>query len=82
MKLQRVLVGVAGALLFLVAGVATCVWVTIPPEIDPDELPSRVLEEPWAAYGEVVEEGRSLARQLVAEEKLPGLSLAVAVEGK
>jgi CubicO group peptidase (beta-lactamase class C family) len=30
----------------------------------------------------VVEEGRSIARALAAEEKLPGLSLAVAVEGE
>jgi CubicO group peptidase (beta-lactamase class C family) len=56
--------------------------VTIPPAPDPDALPSRVLEPPSAAYRDAVEEGRSIARSLVAEEKLPGLSLAVAVDGE
>jgi CubicO group peptidase (beta-lactamase class C family) len=82
MKYKLLLMGLPGALLFLVAGVATCVWVTMPSEIDPDELPANVLEEPSAAFGEAVEEGRSIARQLLAEEKLPGLSLAVAVDGE
>ncbi len=45
-------------------------------------LPSRVLEPPSAAYRDAVEEERSIARSLVAEEKLPGLSLAVAVNGE
>ena len=45
-------------------------------------LPSHVLEPPSAAYRDAVEEGRSIARALVAEEKLPGLSLAVAVNGE
>ena len=56
-------------------------FATIPPTPDPAALPSRALEPSSAAYLEAVEEGRSLARALVAEEKLPGLSLAVAVEG-
>jgi CubicO group peptidase (beta-lactamase class C family) len=73
---------VAALALLLVAGVAIYVWATIPPEPDPDALPSRVLEPPSEAYGEAVEEGRAVARALVAEEKLPGLSLAVAVDGE
>ncbi len=76
------LLPIAAAVLLLISGVATCVWLTIPPTPDPDALPSRVLEPPSAAYLEAVEEGRSLARSLLAEEKLPGLSLAVAVEGE
>ena len=52
---------------------------TLQPEPDPDGLPSRVLAPPSAAYRDAVEEGRSIARSLVAEERLPGLSLAVAV---
>lgn len=82
MKYQKLLGGIAVALLLIVAGVGTCFWVTIPPEVDPDELPSRVLEEPSGAYGEAVEEGRGTARRLTAEEKLPGLSLAVAIDGE
>lgn len=75
------LVFIAGAVLLLVAALAMWVWVTIPPEPDPEALPSRVLELPAAAYHDAVAEGRSIARRLVAEEKLPGLSLAVAVNG-
>jgi CubicO group peptidase (beta-lactamase class C family) len=56
--------------------------VTLPAEIDPDELPSRVLEEPSGAYGEAVAKGRASARRLAAGEKLPGLSLAVALNGE
>jgi len=50
--------------------------------VDPAALPSRVLAPPSAAFSEAVDEGRSLARSLVAEERLPGLSLAVAVNGE
>ncbi len=40
---------IAGAVPLLLAAVAMLVWVTIPPEADPDTLPSRVLEPPSAA---------------------------------
>jgi serine beta-lactamase-like protein LACTB len=79
---MRTLVVIAGAVLLLLAAVATGVWVTIPPAPDPEALPSRVLEPPSAAYRDAVEEGRSIARELLAEEKLPGLSLAVAIDGE
>jgi CubicO group peptidase (beta-lactamase class C family) len=81
-KPSALLVVIAGAVPLLLAAVAMWIWVTIPPELDPDALPSRVLEPPSAAYRDAVEEGRSIARSLVAEEKLPGLSLAVAVDGE
>jgi CubicO group peptidase (beta-lactamase class C family) len=81
-KPSALLVVIAGAVPLLLAAVAMWIWVTIPPELDPDALPSRVLEPPSAAYRDAVEEGRSIARSLVAEEKLPGLSLAVAVNGE
>ncbi|MDX1645195.1 MAG: serine hydrolase domain-containing protein, partial [Thermoanaerobaculia bacterium] len=48
---------------------------------DPDLLPSRPLGGSATAFVDAVEEGRALARSLAAEEKLPGLSLAVALEG-
>jgi len=76
------LVAIAVAVPLLVAGVAVWVWVTIPPQPDPDTLPSHVLEPPSPTYLAAVEEGRSIARSLIAEEKLPGLSLAVAVDGE
>src|SRR6185503_777657 len=52
------------------------------PEPDPASLPSHGVEPPSAAWRDAVDQGRSIARALVAEERLPGLSLAVAVEGK
>jgi serine beta-lactamase-like protein LACTB len=74
--------GIAATVLLLVVGVALYVWATIPPAPDPDSLASSVVEPPSAAYREAVEPGRSLARSLVAGEKLPGLSLAVAVRSE
>lgn len=73
---------IACAVLALVAGVVFFVWATLPAELDPDALPSRMHEPPAEAYRAAVEEGRSIARSLIAEEKLPGLSLAVAVDGE
>ncbi len=63
---MRILVTIAGALALLLAGVATCVWVTIPSTPDPDTLPSHVLEPPSGAYLAAVEEGRTIARALIA----------------
>ena len=72
---------IAGAVPLLLAALATWGCSMIPPE-DPAALPSSVLETPSAAYLGAVEEGRSIARALVSEERLPGLSLAVAVNGE
>ncbi len=80
--LPALLVLVAATVLLLFTGVALWIWATIPPTPDPDRLPASVLGLPSGAYLEAVEEGRSSARSLLAEEKLPGLSLAVAVEGE
>ncbi|MGH9867965.1 MAG: serine hydrolase domain-containing protein [Candidatus Polarisedimenticolia bacterium] len=66
----------------LLAAVAMWGCVAVPAAPDPAALPSRVLEPPSAAWRDAVEEGRSIARSLVAEENLPGLSLAVAVNGE
>ncbi len=79
---MSLLVVIAGSALLLLVAVALYVWVTIPPAPDPDTLPSHELAQPSAAYVDVVAEGRSITRELVAEEKLPGLSLAVAVAGE
>jgi serine beta-lactamase-like protein LACTB len=78
---SSVLFSMALAVPVLLAGVALYVILTIPPAPDPDTLPSQVLEPPSPVYRDAVDEGRSIARQLLAEEKLPGLSLAVAVHG-
>jgi len=66
------------------AAVAVAIWIvgTIPPAPNPDTLPSRAIDAPSSAWRDAVDEGRSIARAVVAEEKLPGLSLAVAVDGE
>jgi CubicO group peptidase (beta-lactamase class C family) len=74
--LRAVIVGVV-PLLIVASALSACVMV---PD-DPEAFPSRVLQPPSAAWRDAVEEGRSIARSLVAEERLPGLSLAVAVDG-
>jgi len=76
------LIQLAAVAVLLIGGVTLFVWVTIPPTPDPDTMPSRRLEPPAAAYLEAVEEGQSATRALVAEEKLPGMSVAVAVDGE
>jgi len=79
---RSTLIGIVAVVPLLLIGKAIWVWAMISPALDPDALPSHVLDAPSIAYLEAVEEGRSLARSLVAEEKLPGLSLAIAVEGE
>jgi CubicO group peptidase (beta-lactamase class C family) len=81
MKKHAVVV-IACTLLLLLATVATYLLVTMPPEFDPETLPSRIFDAPSSAYEDAVAQGRSIARALTAEEKLPGLSLAVAVDGE
>ena len=73
-------IAVFGAL--LVVGVITWFRETIPVAPDPAALPSQVLASPAADYEDAVEQGRTIARALVAEEILPGLSLAVAIDRK
>ena len=80
-KLWGLLAVVGGAGVLFLASMALWIWVTIPSEPDPNALASSVLEPPVAAYRDAVEEGQRVARSLVAKEKLPGLSLAVAVDG-
>lgn len=68
-------------ILFL-GGLATWTWLTLPPDLDPVAIPSVPGSPAPDAYRTAVDEGRALARTLLAEEKLPGLSVAVAVEGE
>jgi len=71
----------ACALPLFLAAVAMTGCSMVPAE-EPGTLPSRVLGAPSAVYLRAVEQGRSLARKMVSEERLPGLSLAVSVDGE
>ena len=67
------------ALALLVAG--SWFFRTIEPGLDAETMPSRLLAPPPAGHEGAVAAGQRLARELVAEHNLPGLSVAVAVDG-
>jgi len=78
---KKGLLAVAVALPLLVGGLALWIWSTIPPTPDPASLPSQRAGEHAPGYATAVAEGQRMARELLAEEKLPSLSVAVAVDG-
>ncbi len=51
-------------------------------EGDPQSLPSEVLDSPAVEYTEAVEHARLLARDLIIEDNLPGISVAIAVNNE
>lgn len=78
---------VAIALVFaaaiVISGVALYVFYTINPvHTDPAAVPSTVAAAPAERYSGAVEKARSLARALLVKENLPGLSVAVAIDGE
>jgi serine beta-lactamase-like protein LACTB, mitochondrial len=80
-------VGVAVALVFavivIVGGGAAYFFLTINPvHTDPASVPSTVAAPPAGRYSGAVEKARSLARALLVQENLPGLSVAVAIDGE
>ena len=80
-------VGVAVALAFaaiiVVGGGAAYFFLTINPvHTDPAAVPSTVAAAPAARHSGAVEKARSLARALLVKENLPGLSVAVAIDGE
>ncbi len=68
----------------LVGGIGAVVFfLTISPGYaDSSAVPSHASATPPAKYSSVVEESRRLTRELVLEGNLPGLSVAVAVNGE
>lgn len=77
--LALIAIGVLAITLLAAGGL--WVWRTMPPDVDPDAIPSQVTAPPDDRYHGAVESGRTITRTLMAEEKLPGLSVAVAVDG-
>jgi len=75
------------ALLFaaavVVAGGAAIYFVsTISVHSDPAAVPSKAAAAPVERYASAVEEARRLARLLVVDQNLPGLSVAVGMDGE
>jgi len=69
--------------LFVVGGVALIFFVTITPvHTDSAAIPSTAADAPPSRYSDAVNDARRMARALMVEEKLPGLSIAVAADSK
>ena len=63
---------------------AGAIWLVAPMPLHDNvaSVPSRAADAPVAGFAGSVEESRRLARGLVARDNLPGLSVAVAVDGE
>jgi serine beta-lactamase-like protein LACTB, mitochondrial len=73
---------VFAAAIIVVGGAALYFFFTINPvHTDPAAVPSTVAAAPAERYSGAVEKARSLARALLVQENLPGLSVAVAIDG-
>ena len=71
------------AVAIVISGVALYFFRTVNPvHTDPAAVPSTVAATPAERYSGAVEKARSLARALLVQENLPGLSVAVAIDGE
>jgi serine beta-lactamase-like protein LACTB len=70
------------AAILLVGGAALYFVSTISVHPDPAAVPSTAADVHVERYSSAVEESRRLARALLLDENLPGLSVAVAVDGE
>ena len=71
------------AAMMLVGGAVVVFFVTISPvHTDPATVPSTAAAAPAARHSGAVEEARRLARSLLVDENLSGLSVAVALSGE
>ena len=74
---------VFAAAIVIVGGGAFYFFFTINPvHSDPAAVPSTVAAAPVERYSGAAEKARGLARELVVQENLPGLSVAVAIDGE
>jgi serine beta-lactamase-like protein LACTB, mitochondrial len=75
---------VAGAAVVLVLGAAVLYFgsTVLPVHTTPEAIPSAAAGVDAGRYAAAVDEARRLARALLVAENLPGLSIAVSVDGK
>jgi serine beta-lactamase-like protein LACTB, mitochondrial len=83
---NRILIGLACAAVIaatLIFGGLTVFYFTINPvHTDPATVTSTVAAAPAERYSDAVKKARSLARALLVKENLPGLSVAVVIDGE
>ena len=74
---------IAGAAVILVVGAALLYFGTTvtPVHTTPAAIPSTSADTDAGRYAPAVDEGRQLARALLVAENVPGLSVAVALDG-
>ena len=79
----EVAVAIVAAVAIVIVGGAVYFFLTINPvHTDPAAVPSMVAAAPAERYSGAVDKARSLARALLVQENLPGLSVAVAIDGE
>ena len=80
-RVEAALAVLFAAAIILAGGAAIYFAATMSVHTDPAAVPSTVAAAPAERYSGAVEEAKRLARSLLVEENLPGLSVAVAVDG-
>jgi serine beta-lactamase-like protein LACTB, mitochondrial len=85
MRMQPWLIGLALTVGVVIVGVRTFVAMlstNTPIHASPDAVTSVTLSPPASRWERAAEQGRQLARSAVAEQNVPGLSIAVGVAGE
>jgi CubicO group peptidase (beta-lactamase class C family) len=72
---------VIGVVLIAVLGLFGYMTTTAPLHLEPDKVPSVAGSAPAADWADAVERGREIVRAALIERNLPGLSVAVGVNG-
>src|SRR4030095_2201945 len=81
-RAEAALALLCAVVMLAVGGGAVWVMSRKPVHENADAVPSTAAAEPSERYAGPVEESRRLARALAAGDNLPGLSVAVAVDGE
>jgi serine beta-lactamase-like protein LACTB, mitochondrial len=81
-RAEGALAVVLAAAILIAGGAAIYFVFTMSVHTDPAAVPSTVAAAPAERYSAAVEEARRLARSLVVDENLPGVSVAVAHDGR
>jgi CubicO group peptidase (beta-lactamase class C family) len=77
-----ILIGAFAALIAAIGGLPSFLWATARPlHPEPQKVPSAVQPEPAPQWATAADRARQIVRAVLAEQNLPGLSVAVGVGG-